>query len=498
MSLVPGPNAQFEMVEAFHESKSGAGVQPGVSLDEGPCRFMGRKGVQCGRSNLPMNRGLMERARPRAQHFSHARSHLTLRAPSSRPLPLRPRTGALRVGGFGSWSRCAVERSWRLATYSIAQVLLLALFPSLTTTIFAQQKDAEQHGGALSVSFTNQIAPILARKCLTCHGPEKSKGGFRLDTFELLLKPGESKTSSLVSGNPQQSELFRRITIKDEDDRMPQKADPLPDAEIVLIERWIKEGARFDGADSKAPLVSLVPRTPHPDPPANYARPVPVMALAFGLDGRELAIGGYHEITIWNPGDGKLLRRITNVAQRTQSLAYSSAGVLAAAGGSPGQSGEVTLFDPGNGTLIKVLGTTTDMMLDVKFSPDGTRLAVCGADNAIHVYDIATGKEQLRIEQHADWVMAVDFSRDGTQLASASRDKTARLFDSKTGELESTFVGHTAAVFDVVFNDDGKTVCSVGRDKKIHIWEIKDAKAKAEIGIQSCCRRRSHFHLFGG
>jgi len=43
-------------------------------------------------------------------------------------------------------------------------------------------------------------------------------------------------------------------------------------------------------------------------------------------------------------------------------------------------------------------------------------------------------------------------------------------------------VGHTAAVFDVVFNDDGKTVCSAGRDKKIHIWEIKDAKAKAEIG----------------
>src|SRR6185369_12714804 len=216
-------------------------------------------------------------------------------------------------------------------------VLASALFLSGTTTFVAQQKDAEQHGGALSVSFTHQIAPILARKCLTCHGPEKSKGGFRLDTFELLLKPGESKSASLVSGNPQQSELFRRITIKDEDDRMPQKADPLPDAEIVLIERWIKEGARFDGADSKAPLVSLVPRMPHPDPPANYARPVPVMALAFGRDGQELAIGGYHEITIWNPGDGKLLRRITNVAQRTQSLAYSPAGVLAAAGGSPGQ-----------------------------------------------------------------------------------------------------------------------------------------------------------------
>ncbi|MEO8429801.1 MAG: c-type cytochrome domain-containing protein [Verrucomicrobiota bacterium] len=360
--------------------------------------------------------------------------------------------------------------------------LLPASFLSIATTIFAQQKDIEQSGSAVGVSFTNQIAPILTRKCLTCHGPEKSKGGFRLDTFELLLKPGESKSASIVSGKPQPSELYRRVTIKDEDDRMPQKADPLPEAEIVLIERWIKEGARFDGPDAKAPLVSLVPRTPHPNPPANYARPVPVTALAFSLDGQELAVGGYHEITIWNPADGKLLRRITGVAQRTQSLAYSPAGGLAAAGGSPGESGEVALFDPVKGTLLKVLGTMSDMMLDVKFSPDGTRLAVCGADNAIHVYDVATGKEQLRIEQHADWVMAVDFSRDGTQLGSASRDKTARIFDSKTGELETTYVGHTAAVFDVAFNNDGKTVCSVGRDKKIHFWDTKEAKAKGEIG----------------
>jgi WD40 repeat protein len=163
-----------------------------------------------------------------------------------------------------------------------------------------------------------------------------------------------------------------------------------------------------------------------------------------------------------------------------KSLAYSPAGVLAAAVVRLANPGEVTLFDSGKGTLIKVLGTTTDMMLDVKFSPDGTRLAVCWRGQRDPRLRHRHGQEQLRIEQHADWVMAVDFSRDGTQLASASRDKTARIFDSKTGELEATYVGHTAAIFSVFFNNDGKTVCSVGRDKKIHFWEPKDAKAKAE------------------
>src|SRR5439155_16738350 len=116
-----------------------------------------------------------------------------------------------------------------------------------------------------------------------------------------------------------------------------------PAAQIGLIERWIKGDAKFDGADTKAPLVTLIPRTPPPEPPSVYRHPVPLLALAFSRDGQELAAGGYHVITIWNPADGHLLRRVKNVPQRTHGLEYSPDGaLLAAAGGSPGQFGEVT------------------------------------------------------------------------------------------------------------------------------------------------------------
>jgi WD40 repeat protein len=359
-------------------------------------------------------------------------------------------------------------------------ILAVLVFYSGFVSPSAQEKKT---GGPDAVSFSKDIAPILAKKCLTCHGPEKSKGGYRLDTFELLMKGGDSKSGAIAPEKPGDSELYRRITTRDEDDRMPQKDDPLPATQIALIERWIREGARFDGPDAKATLASLLPRMPHPAPPETYHHPVPITALAFAPDGQALAVSGYNEITIWDPSTGRILHRIRNVAQKTHALAYSPDGaLLAAASGVPGQLGEVALFNPTNGAELKVLGTLPDMALSVGFSPDGNRLASGGADNSIRIYDIAAGREQLVIQQHADWVMAVAWSHDGAHIASASRDRTARVYDAKTGELETTYTGHQGPVFAVAFSADDKLVCSAGRDKKIHLWEAKEGKKTGELG----------------
>ena len=358
----------------------------------------------------------------------------------------------------------------------IGLTTLLAVAPA-----FSQEQKAEDAFGP--VSFSKEIAPILVKKCVACHGPEKSKGHFRLDSLDWLMRAGESKSAPVLPSQPEQSELVRRLTAKDEDDRMPQKDDPLPAGHIALIERWIKEGAKFDGADTKAPLITLIPRGQHPDPPTVYRHPVAVTALAFNPDGTELAVGGYHEMTIWNPSDGKLLRRIRNVAQRTQSVEYGPDGaLLAAGGGSPGQLGQVALFNPTNGALLRVLGTLPDMALTLSFSPDGSRLAVGSADNSIRIYDVVTGKEQLVIQQHADWVMSIAWSRDGAHLASASRDRTARIYAATNGDLETSYTAHQGPALAVAFSEDGQRVCSAGRDKKIHLWDAKEGKADGEIG----------------
>jgi WD40 repeat protein len=341
---------------------------------------------------------------------------------------------------------------------------------------------ANAAGAAQSVSFRRQIAPVLVQKCQACHGPEKAKGGYRLDTFERLMKPGHGDAKPVVPGKPEASELYRLITSHDADERMPQMDEPLAASQVKLIGRWIREGATFDGPEQSVPLSSLVDEAGQlrPEAPKVYPRPVPVLALAFRPDGKELAASGYFEVTVWDPADGRLVRRIGQLPQHVQALAYSPDGALiAAAGGTPGKSGEVRIVRADGSEPPPVLDRIADLMLSVSFSPDGSKLAAGGADGTVRVYDVATGKRDLLIEPHADWATAVAFSPDGTRLASASRDKSARVFDAKTGELHSAYVEkHDEPIYALAWSPDGKRLYTGGRDKAVHVWEPKDVDAK--------------------
>lgn len=318
------------------------------------------------------------------------------------------------------------------------------------------------------------------QKCQACHGPEKAKGGYRLDTFERLTKPGDGGEKPVVPGKPAESELYRLITSHDADERMPQKDDPLPAAQVAAIKRWIEQGATFDGPEPGAPLSSLVAEAAYPDPPEAYSRPVPVLALAFSPDGTELAASGYYEITVWDPADGRLVRRIKNLPQHVQAIAYSPDGsLIAVAGGTPGKAGEVRLIRADGSQPPRVLDRINDLMLTVSFSPDGTKLAAGGADGAVRVYDAASAKRELLMEQHADWVTAVAFSPEGKFIASASRDKSARVFDARTGELHSAYVEkHEEPIYALAWSPDGQRLYTGGRDKVVHVWEPKDVDAK--------------------
>jgi WD40 repeat protein len=337
--------------------------------------------------------------------------------------------------------------------------------------------------GAAEVSFVREIAPILAKNCLACHGAQEPKGDFQLQTFELLGRPGSSEAAPVTAGDPDDSELLRLISSDDETERMPKDADPLSTEQVALVRRWIEQGAKFDGPDPKAPLSSLLPKEPHPAPPEAYTVAVPITALAFHPEGRELAAGGYHEITLWHPADGRLLRRIPNVAQRTYGLAYSPDGkLLAAASGNPGQLGEVKLFRPETGELVHDLATLPDVAFDVAFSPAGDKLAAGGADRSVRIFDVATGKQERLIEDHADWVMAVAYSADGTKLGTASRDKTSKVFDAAKGESLVTYPGYGDQAYGIAFSPDGKQAYTSGRARSIHVWNLENGERAHEIG----------------
>src|SRR5438874_198126 len=79
---------------------------------------------------------------------------------------------------------------------------------------------AEQGAAATQpISFRREVAPILLAQCQKCHGPEKSKSKFRLDTFQRLGQPGESRAAPVTAGKPGQSEIYRLLTADDDEDR---------------------------------------------------------------------------------------------------------------------------------------------------------------------------------------------------------------------------------------------------------------------------------------
>ena len=332
------------------------------------------------------------------------------------------------------------------------------------------------------VSFVKQIAPILVKRCEACHGAKTAESSYRVDSFQRAKTPGDYESAPFTPSALEDSLLYQLIISDDPDERMPKEGEPLPAEELALFKAWIEQGAQFDGPDPNAALVSIIPRPPYPTPPESYPSPVPVTAIAYHPSGEELYVGGYHEITVWNPSKGEVLRRIDQVTERTYRLAFSPDGaLLAVAGGVPGRSGEVRLIRTENGQEVHLLGTTTDVILDVAFDAEGKRVATASADRAIRIYDAETGKEVQVIENHADWVTAVAWSPDGKQLASTSRDKTAKLFEVETGNLVATYSGHGQPVYGVVFADD-KQIFTSGGNKEIHLWNIKDSKKAATIG----------------
>ncbi len=102
------------------------------------------------------------------------------------------------------------------------------------------------------ISYNFDIRPILSDKCFSCHGPDgnKRESGLRLDIEEnafaaLKENPG---AHALVAGKPNLSEAFLRISTKDTVLMMPPPSSnlKLTSHEIKLIEKWIKQGAKYE------------------------------------------------------------------------------------------------------------------------------------------------------------------------------------------------------------------------------------------------------------
>lgn len=106
--------------------------------------------------------------------------------------------------------------------------------------------------------YDQDIAPLLEQHCVKCHGPEKQKSKYRLDSFEALMTPGSSDEEPIVPHYPMQSPLVEYLLMPKSDEYAmpPEDEDPLSPDAILKIVHWI-----YQGAPSKAAQQALLPLT---------------------------------------------------------------------------------------------------------------------------------------------------------------------------------------------------------------------------------------------
>ncbi|HEV3444566.1 MAG TPA: PSD1 and planctomycete cytochrome C domain-containing protein, partial [Gemmataceae bacterium] len=100
-----------------------------------------------------------------------------------------------------------------------------------------------------TVDFNRDIRPIFSRNCFPCHGQDAAHRAtkMRLDRRESAVKKQKDGNTPIVPGSPQQSELYRRITATNEDERMPprESGHHLTPAQIETLRCWIGQGAPY-------------------------------------------------------------------------------------------------------------------------------------------------------------------------------------------------------------------------------------------------------------
>src|SRR6476646_4562701 len=118
---------------------------------------------------------------------------------------------------------------------------------------------------AAPVDYTRDVRPILSQHCFKCHGPDDNarKAGLRLDRRPGDMGKPKSGEATIVPGQPDASELVRRIESDDDTEVMPPPATkkPLSAAQKAILKRWVAEGAEYkDHWSLIAPKQAPLPR----------------------------------------------------------------------------------------------------------------------------------------------------------------------------------------------------------------------------------------------
>jgi WD40 repeat protein len=218
-------------------------------------------------------------------------------------------------------------------------------------------------------------------------------------------------------------------------------------------------------------------------------------AFALSANGKVLVSAGSGEITVWDVGDSKQVRRI-KVAEIVSLAVAPDGKILASADGNH----VIRLWDLTTGEENHQLAGRTGNACSILFAPDGKTLLWVGEDAAVHVWDVAAKRQVRKFGSH---VRCLALSQDGTILAAGGSEVVnntveARLtlWDAATGRRRLQLRGHEHFVESVAFTPDGKTLAS-SEIETIHLWDVATGKEVRRIDKSGWSKRHLAFSSDG-
>jgi WD40 repeat protein len=211
-----------------------------------------------------------------------------------------------------------------------------------------------------------------------------------------------------------------------------------------------------------------------------------VVSLAFAPDSKTLVAGtfGANPLIHWDVATGRELHALKVPFGFLSYATFSPAGdVIAGVTTGPGNDA-IHLWDVSTGKARRRFVNLPSAVQCLAYSLDGKKLAAGCLDGSLRVWEPATGQKQFPsegdaghglspaiFEGHEREVTAVAFSADGRWLATASLDQTLRLWDPVSHHEVRRFLGHEQAVWCVAIAADGQTVVSGGQDRTVRLWD---------------------------
>jgi WD40 repeat protein len=252
---------------------------------------------------------------------------------------------------------------------------------------------------------------------------------------------------------------------------MPNKGEKLSSAEVNVLTRWVRQGAKDDSPSGQIAIADPF----KPLYPEVYLLIPVIRAMVLSPDGSILAVAGWHEVLLMHPDGSGVIARLPSTSPHVTSLCFNADGSrLVAAGGSAGEFGRIDVYTVADHQLVKTIAVSNDTLFGLSLSPAGDRAGVGCADRTTRVINLEDGKELDHFAQHTDWALGTAFNLAGDQLVSVSRDKSLWLLDLKTHRPFDLINYPTESLLCVVRHPKEDTVASGESTGQLMLHRLHD------------------------